>query len=152
MQIMYGYEIRKRDPEPKDELKWEAYHTDTATSYPFRSLQEACNFAHQQRQSMAVPARLPVNPEADKPDLSAIETCDDLDLMGLWMAVMDWHDCAGPRRQRAKAYWVGMGSRPEGMRAGLIAYRDATNDKAKENALLGIVNQYDADVREQANR
>ena len=97
-------------------------------------------------------AKRAINPEADKPVLSGLETCGDLDLMGLWMQVMDWHDCAGPRRQRARAYWVGMGSRPEVMRAGLVAYRDAPSDAEREAALLGIVDQYDTDVRDQAQR
>lgn len=96
-------------------------------------------------------AKLPINTEADVPDLSRAETVADLDLMELWMAVMNWHGCAGPRRQRARAYWIGMGSRPEIMRAGLIAYRDASTERGKEAALLGIVEQYDADVAAQSN-
>lgn len=58
MQIMYGYEIRKREPEPVDRLKWEAFHTDTGTSHPFKTLQEACNFAHAERQRVV--AQTPV--------------------------------------------------------------------------------------------
>ena len=63
---------------------------------------------------------------------------------------MNWHDCAGSRRKRARAYWCGMGSRPEVMRAGLIVYRDAATDAAREDALLGIVDQYDADCKASA--
>lgn len=92
----------------------------------------------------------PAKTEADKPDLSKLETVDDLELQGLWMQVLEWHDCAGSRRSRGRAYWVGMGSRPEVLRAGLIAYRDAKTGKLAELALLGIVAQYDADVAEQA--
>ncbi len=95
---------------------------------------------------------LPINPEANKPDLSALETASAIELADLWMQVMDWHDCAGPRRRRARAYWIGMGSRPEVMRSGLIAYRDAKTGKLAELALLGIVAQYDADVKEQSLR
>lgn len=79
------------------------------------------------------------------PDLSDIETCDDLLLHGRWMAVCRYHRVLGSRRKRGRAYWIGFGSRPEVMRAGLAAYRDARTDAAREAALLGIVNQYDAD-------
>jgi hypothetical protein len=48
MMIMYGYEIRERNPEPEppDELKYEAYRQDTGKSYHFKTMQEACNFAY----------------------------------------------------------------------------------------------------------
>lgn len=83
-------------------------------------------------------------------DLSALETADDVALMSLWWQVCDDVGLNGTKTQKARVHWIGLGSRKDVLRGGLISYRDASDDKAKEDALLGIVNQYDADVREQS--
>lgn len=83
------------------------------------------------------------------PDLTDLETLDGLELNGRWVEVCQSLGMCRTRRQRGRVYWIGMGSRPEAMRAGLIAYRDAKDDAAREDALLGIVNQYDEDCRKE---
>lgn len=84
------------------------------------------------------------------PDLSDLETCDPLELHTIWMGVCRYHQVLGSRQKRGRAYWIGFGSRPEIMRAGLIAYRDAASDAEREQALIGIVDQYDADCKAEA--
>lgn len=84
-------------------------------------------------------------------DLSDVETCDPLELGSRWVQLCDELGMASTRINRARIYWIGIGSRDDVMRRGLAAYRDATTDAGREDALLAIVDQYDADVRASAN-
>lgn len=86
------------------------------------------------------------------PDLTDLETLDDLHLGSHWVELCEALGLYRTKQQRGRVYWIGMGSRPEVLRAGLIAYRDAKDDVAREVALLGIVNQYDEDCRKERER
>ena len=80
-------------------------------------------------------------------DLSKLETADDLALMSLWWEVCEDIGMNSTKKQAARVNWIGIGSRKDVLRGGLIAYRDAKDDAGREAALLGIVDTYDADCR-----
>ena len=83
---------------------------------------------------------------------AGLEEADSLTLAGKWLDACEECGVVRTKRRRARAYWIGLGSQTEVLRAGLIAYRDSPNPADQERALLGIVEQYDRDVAEQAKR
>lgn len=84
-------------------------------------------------------------------DLRDVEAADNLTVMGLWHSVCDSIGLNRTKTQRARVHWIGLGANKDVMRAGLAAYRDATDDAGREAALLSIVNSYDADVKAEAS-
>lgn len=79
--------------------------------------------------------------------LGDLEQLPDLELHDVWMAVLRSIDMIRNKKELARCYWVGFGSKPETLRSGLIAFRDATSHESREEALLTIVDEYDAEVK-----